>query len=388
MLKETSGDTPLNPIAQGGNPWHKEGLGIYVHVPFCKKKCPYCHFFVLPDSPDAQIAYHAALLEELYLYRQQLGEFPIRTLYLGGGTPSRYEGISDFLDELNPPSDIEITLEANPEDITLDKMEHFRMLGINRVSIGIQSLVDSELHMLGREHSRVRAIDAVWETYAAGITNISIDLMYELPFQTEETFERTLNTTQKLPITHLSFYNLTFEKNTLFTKRKKELAPFVPKPRAATRMLNSAVSTFETMGLNRYEISAFAKPGYEAIHNTGYWKGVPFLGLGPSAFSYLNGARFQNVSNLRKYIEAIEKGTLAVDFYEKLPHEDSLAERLAINLRLFQGVNMGEFPPLPSPLQERVAALETEGYLHTQENRLMLTHKGRLFYDNVGAALI
>jgi len=365
-----------------------EPVGLYVHVPFCRKKCPYCHFFVLPDNEESQISYHVALLEELFQYKQQLGEFPIRSLYFGGGTPSLYEGIGDFLEELNPPSDIEITIEANPEDISLDKMEQFRLLGINRVSIGVQSLVDSELLVLGRTHSRVRAIDAVWETYTAGFSNISIDLMYELPFQTEESFNKTLTTLEKLPITHLSLYNLTFEQNTVFTKQKKTLLPHVPSGRSSSKMLKNAVSTLESMGLARYEISAFAKPGFEAVHNTGYWQGTPFIGLGPSAFSFLGGARYKNVAHLKKYMQALDQGTFPIDFYEKLPEADALAERLAVHLRLFNGVNMHEFPSLPSDLKNRVETLQTEGLLRTKDNRLMLTSKGKLFYDTVGAGLI
>ncbi len=372
-LKETSGNTPL---------------GLYVHVPFCTKKCPYCHFYVLPNGEKRQLDFHGSLCQELALYRDYLGDFPIKSLYFGGGTPSLYEGIADFLDELNPPSDIEITIEANPEDVSLEKMESFKHLGINRVSLGVQSLLPDELVLLGRTHSASRAVDAVWETYTAGITNISIDILFELPYQTREKLLSTFEVLKTLPITHLSFYNLTFEPHTAFMKQREALKPHLPNENEAAAMHKEATLLLEQMGLHRYEISAYAKKGYQAQHNIGYWKGTPFIGLGPSAFSYLGGARFSNIKNLSRYGKALSEEIFPIDFIERLPYEDALAEKLAVALRLHEGVNITTFPDIPPSLNKKIAGLIEEGLLSFCNTQLTLTEKGRLFYDTVGAGLI
>lgn len=326
------------------------------------------------------------MLRELQLYRDTIGEFSLSSLYFGGGTPSRYTKIGSFLQKLAPPPWIETTLEANPEDITYDKMKRFSEMGINRVSIGVQSLVDYELSLLGREHTAKRAIQAIHDTYRAGITNISIDLMYELPYQTLHSFSQTLAVLEDLPITHLSLYNLTFEDNTVFTKHKARYQEYLPSDREALLMLERATSTLETLDLHRYEISAFAKPGFEAKHNTSYWKAAPFLGLGPSAFSYLGGARFQNAPNLRIYETSLQKETFPVTFFEKLSQEASTRERLAVHLRLFSGAPISNFS-LTKAIESDLHTLSSEGYISLGPHRIQLTPKGRLFYDHVGATL-
>lgn len=357
---------------------------IYFHIPFCSKKCPYCHFYVLPDKADLK----KKLLESLALEWKQnlskLNDKNIVSIYFGGGTPSLFgpEAIGEILSWIPFPESCEITLEANPHEITLPLMQQFAKAGINRVSIGVQSLDDVTLKILGREHSAKKAIESIELTSHAGISNISIDLMYEVPGQTIESWRKTLS--HSLPITHLSLYNLTFEPETVFFKKKKELTPLLPQPEQSLEMLQMAVSHLEKIGLERYEISAFAKKGFQSRHNIGYWTGRPFLGFGPSAFSYWEGKRFRNVAHLNKYAEALAEGRSPVDFEEKLLHPANLHELLAVRLRLLEGVDMRDFPVDPGIFD----LLEKEQWLEKSEERAKLTEKGLLFYDSVGEAVV
>lgn len=321
------------------------------------------------------------------MYRSVFGPFSIRSLYFGGGTPSLFTHLEALIEYIDPPKGIEITIEANPEDISEKKMREFRSMGINRVSVGIQSLVDSELLVLGRLHDRYRALNSVWDIYNAGISNISIDLMYETPLQTEKSFGATLEAVSVLPITHASLYNLTIEERTVYKKNEKEILPLLPSSDTGSRMLTAAVDTFSDMGLSRYEISAFAKPGFEAQHNTGYWKGVPFIGFGPSAFSYVGGARFANIKHLKRYSHYVKKGIFPVDFFEKLTQESAVSEKLAVALRMLEGVSLAHMPKLSKRLENELHKLEHNGYIKLHGARLKLTQKGLNFYDDVGVAL-
>lgn len=313
----------------------------------------------------------------------------IASLYFGGGTPSLHpeviEAILEQAQSLHLAPNCEITVEANPEQVTPALIRRFKRLGVNRMSLGVQSLDEALLQTLGRAHSKGDAIEAVHTIHREGITNLTIDLMNELPHQTLGSWQETLNAVQTLPITHLSLYNLTFEKNTVFMKNAKQLKPYLPTPEEAVEMLSMATQSLEEVGLKRYEISAFAKAGFEAIHNVGYWTGRPFLGLGPSAFSYFEGKRFRNICHLKRYAEKLEKREDPVDFEECLPHPANLHERLAIELRLFRGVNLASIPP---SAHKTVDALCKEGFLEKNEAVCRLTEQGKLFYDTVAERII
>jgi len=362
-----------------------DSLGIYFHIPFCTRKCPYCHFYVTADKADSKELLLRALRLEWEREHSKLDGKKIVSVYFGGGTPSLFgpEALGEILKWIEP-SNCEITLEVNPEEITLPLMQAFAAIGINRVSIGVQSLHDPTLQMLGRKHSAQKAIDAILQTSQAGISNITIDLMYEIPGQTLESWQHTLSQLKNLPITHLSLYNLTFEPETVFFKKKEKLAPLLPPPEINLAMLEAAVSHLEQIGLKRYEISAFAKPGFASCHNTGYWTGRPFLGFGPSAFSYWEGKRYRNISDLKKYASALEAHRSPVDFEEALPYPASLHELLAIRLRLLEGVDTRDFPVDPA-LYHRLAS---KGWLSLESPRARLTALGLLFYDSVATEIV
>lgn len=368
---------------------------LYIHVPFCSKKCPYCHFFVLPDSADSQKLFLDTLYQEWLLESHLLEGKEIVSIYLGGGTPSLLspDAIYDFLDKVHKgpiatSPNCEITLEGNPEKTTKAAMQGFLKAGVNRVSLGIQSFDDTLLKVLGRTHGSEEGERAVHSTFEAGIENISIDLMYELPSQTLSTWEHSVKKASKLPITHLSLYNLVFEPGTVFYKKKAILSPNLPGEEEALAMLNVATELFPKAGLSRYEISAFAKKGFHSVHNTGYWTGRPFLGLGPSAFSYLEGRRFRKTSHLKKWAESIQKGIRAEEFSEKLSEEASQKELLAVELRLIKGVDLSIFPPLFPALEKSIETLLTQNLLQKQGSILSLTEEGLKFYDTVATEIV
>lgn len=361
-------------------------LSLYFHLPFCRRKCPYCHFFVLPQSHASQRVLLAALRQEWELLSRRCENRRIVSVYFGGGTPFLMgpEAIRQILSWIDPSPGCEITLEANPEDVTLEAMHSFFEAGINRVSLGVQSLDDTLLKTLGRHHTAQKAIDAIDTTHKAGITNITIDLMYDIPSQTLSSWKKTLDQLSSLPITHLSLYNLTIEPQTIFYKRRSILTPLLPSSEESLKMLQTAIKKLERIGLSRYEISAFARPGYLALHNTGYWVGRPFLGFGPSAFSYWDGERYRNVCDLKKYAAALQEGLSPVDFQEKLSPQRLLHEGLAVQLRLLAGVDVREFP-VRSDLYE---TLVSRGWLKLSGYRAHLTPQGLLFYDSVAEEIV
>lgn len=373
-------------------------ISLYFHIPFCKRKCDYCHFYVIPEHEDQKSLLLKGFQAELALYGPSLKNKRIVSLYFGGGTPSLFgpERIAKVIDTVTTYCPIlpsaEITLEANPENITQDLMQAYADAGINRVSIGIQTLDSGLLNILGRLHDPKIALQAIHATYRAGLHNISIDLMYDLPKQTLEQWNATLTTIQTLPLQHLSLYNLTIEPHTLFFKKQDTLRPLLPDEETSLTMYMTAREKLEEVGLKQYEISAFARPGAESRHNAGYWMGRPFLGFGPSAFSYWQGKRFRNIAHLKRYCQLLEAGQFPIDFEEKLDPEAHRRELLVIQLRMCQGVSLDVFTQEHGEIDiETMAVLQSliqEDFLMQRQGRIFLTERGILFYDTVAAELI
>jgi oxygen-independent coproporphyrinogen-3 oxidase len=350
---------------------------------------------VLPDSQENQNLFLETLKQEYLQKAPLLQNKEVVSVYFGGGTPSLLspEAIKNILSWISPLSpNCEITLEVNPEKLSLEKMQSFHKAGINRVSIGVQSFDDELLKILGRTHDSDTAKQAILTTLSAGITNISIDLMYELPHQTMQKWKHSVEEAAKLPITHLSLYNLTFEPNTSFFAKQKSLSKHLPSSEEAHAMLEYATYTFPKNGLHRYEISAFTRNHQSSVHNTGYWTARPFLGLGPSAFSYFEHRRFRNISHLRKWREKVLSYSPPEDFEEILDPISRQKELLAVELRLIQGVHLPSFiekqGPLSSDLEQSIFTSIQEGYLCKKDDLLCLTDKGLLFYDTVASDLI
>ncbi|NGX61496.1 MAG: Oxygen-independent coproporphyrinogen-III oxidase-like protein YqeR [Chlamydiae bacterium] len=359
-----------------------EEYSLYVHVPFCTRKCDYCHFYVVPDKESFHALYLESLKREWELRAPLLHGKKLVSLYFGGGTPSLLspEELGTILSWIDPPSKTEITLEANPENLTREKLKAFRNLSCNRLSIGVQSFVPSSLQVLSRTHSASRAKQAIYDAAEPGFDNISIDLMYDLPGQSLANWKESLEIAATLPITHLSLYNLTFEPHTLFYKKRTALQKTLPSEESSLEMLELAVEAFSKPPWNRYEISAFAKGGMISNHNIGYWTGRPFLGLGPSAFSYWEGRRFRNTPNLNRYAKALREGEDPTDFTETLPPVEQAKELLAVGLRLLNGVQKHT---LSTDLNEILSLLVGEEWVESTDDTYRLTPQGLLFHDTV-----
>ncbi|MBN2479586.1 MAG: radical SAM family heme chaperone HemW [Parachlamydiales bacterium] len=370
----------------------KKDLSIYIHVPFCKKKCPYCHFYSIFFKKEYVDKYVESIVQHLKLWESFLKNKVIKSIYFGGGTPSLIgsKNIEKILSHLIYSEDCEITIETNPNDVTLENFKDFKKANINRVSLGVQSFDDNLLKVLNRDHSSKKALDSIFDIFTSGIENISIDLMYDIPNQTKKSFENTLNFIDTLPIKHISLYNLTFEENTLFYKNKKSLEKYLPNEEISFEFLNMAIKKFEKLNFNRYEISAFSKKGFESIHNKRYWQAKEFLGFGPSAFSYFNEKRFKNISNFKSYIKALDDNTSPIEFEEKLKYPDNINELIAINLRILEGIDLKKFEKEHQKIPEKTLNIffKNSKFVSFENNKVKLTKLGLLFYDSLAEEII
>jgi oxygen-independent coproporphyrinogen III oxidase len=375
-----------------------EEISLYFHIPFCKRKCDYCHFYVIPEKEEGKDLLLNAFLMEWQSYLPLLQNKTVVSIYFGGGTPSLfgakrvYKLLNMIMSSLKTTDNVEITLEANPDNLSFELLKEYRDAGINRLSIGIQSFDDGLLHLLGRLHNAQVAENSIIQAVAAGFSRISIDLMYDLPQQTLEHWKNTIDVARSLPISHLSLYNLTIEPHTLFFKKRHELTPTLPNPEMSLAMYEMALERFEESGLKPYEISAFARNNDFSIHNLGYWTARPFIGFGPSAFSYWEGRRFRNIANLKHYSEALHNNKSAVDFEEQLSPAAKIRELLTVRIRLREGVDTIAFQDNHGPFDQEtlltIQKLELEGFLKREERTLFLTKRGILFYDEVASELI
>lgn len=372
-------------------------LSLYVHLPFCQKKCDYCHFFVLPNKDSYKKELFKALFLEIDLLSSQLAGKRILSLYFGGGTPSLVgpayiESVIQAFSKYVSLDQAEITLELNPENHDLATLKNFRQVGVNRLSIGVQSFNNELLKKLGREHSSQDAICALENAQKAHFENLSIDLMYELPLQTLPLWQATLQQANAMPINHISLYNLTLEPHTVFYKHRQKIQKQRPSQETALKMYLEAEAYLKKHHWQPYEISALSKHGAYSRHNVGYWLQRDHLGFGPSAFSLIGTVRCQNVKNLKKYAEHLEKGSKPIDFSEQLSQSAFLRESLCLNLRLHQGVDLlsfeKRFGPLPEDLKKTLLQLERQKLIIYQAPHLRLSDYGRLHHDEIASEII
>jgi putative oxygen-independent coproporphyrinogen III oxidase len=374
-------------------------ISLYFHLPFCKKKCHYCHFFVIKDDESKQEALFKALINEVSQKKNLLENKKIVSIYFGGGTPYLFK--TKFFKEIiqkiytlkaKIASEIEITIETNPEDINIEKVKALKDIGINRFSVGIQTLDNKLLQILGRSHDRLKILNSLDMIHHSGIKNVSIDLMYEIPYQSTDSWYKTLSYIPSMTMNHISLYNLTIEPNTAFFRQKDKLIKMKPSDKIAKKMLIKAIETFDANNFKRYEISAFAKNSSFSMHNIGYWLYRPFIGYGPSAFSYYNGIRSQNVCNFEKYIQLINQQKNAQDFIDDVSYSKKVKEALAVSLRLIEGIDINDFEKkwgkIPSDLEVVLNNLCQSNHLIRFKNRIKLSSLGLLFYDSIATEII
>jgi oxygen-independent coproporphyrinogen-3 oxidase len=369
--------------------------GIYVHIPFCRKACHYCNFH-FSTSTHLQNAFVSALLQEIELRKKYATE-PISTIYFGGGSPSILPpvDIKDILTKIfttfKVEQGIEITLEANPDDIKIEKLQEWKEAGINRLSIGIQSFFEEDLQWMNRAHNANQAVNCIHLAHEAGFYNLTIDLIYGTPTLCDENWKKNVDTAVSLQIPHLSCYALTVEPKTALEKliQLKKLTDVDGETQA--RHFELLMKWMKEAGYEHYEISNFAKPGFRSKHNSSYWQGKQYLGLGPSAHSFNGYSRQWNIANNALYIQSIAKGTVPSE-EELLTEEQQLNEYIMTSLRTIEGLSLQKI--LKDFGEDNYQTVLKTAHSHLQHNHLALknnhlitTAEGKLLADGIASDL-
>ena len=323
-------------------------MELYLHMPFCVRKCAYCDFLSFPTDQETQNLYTRRLREDIAAMEKKYGDIPVDTIFIGGGTPSVPDsalivGIMEHVRKaFHVAEGAEISMEANPGTVTREKLTDYRRAGINRLSFGLQSANDRELKLLGRIHTWAEFLESFHLARECGFTNINIDLMSALPGQTRESWKDTLKRVTDLNPEHISAYSLIIEDGTPFGEKygSEEGRKLLPDEDSEREMYHETKRFLRDCGYERYEISNYAKPGRACRHNIGYWTGLPYLGLGLGASSYMDGCRFAVNSDMKQYLE--EKPGMFTDV-EKLTKKDMEEEFFYVGLRMTAGVSLPEF---------------------------------------------
>ena len=369
--------------------------GIYIHIPFCKQACHYCnfHFSTSLKYKDEMLN---AILKEIELQKGYLQNDNIQTIYFGGGTPSLLSAdeISRILEQIQRfhpiNADAEITLEANPDDLTTAKINSLRQTPINRFSIGVQSFHESDLKFMNRAHNDAEALSCIKNAQDAGFDNLTIDLIYGTPTMNDDLWQANLDIAFELNIPHISSYALTVEPNTALDHfvKKGKVQP-VDDEQAARQFL-ILMENMEQKGFDHYEISNFAKPNHYAFHNSNYWKGKSYLGLGPSAHSFNGHSRQWNIANNAKYIKAIQDNKVPFEV-EKLSIPNQYNEYIMTGLRTIWGVEMEKIASFGESYKNtflaKIPTFIQNGLAQQNGNQYTLTKMGRLQADGIASEL-
>jgi oxygen-independent coproporphyrinogen III oxidase len=368
--------------------------GIYLHIPFCSKACSYCDFHFSTNLSKLDTL-AGCLVDEIGLQKGFFAERPvIETIYFGGGTPSllpsKWLGkIMDTLRETHwVAADAEVTLEANPDDLTVAKLRELREMGVNRLSIGIQSFSDADLLLLNRSHNAQQADRAVKAAQDLGIDNITIDLIYGIPGSGRQVWEANVSQAIALHVPHVSAYALTVEEKTLLHHQIAK-GRVSPEPDSAHEMQYfHLIDRLGEAGILQYELSNFARDGYRSRHNGAYWRGVPYLGLGPSAHSFEGDQRSWNVANNAAYIRAISLGERAIASTETLSERDRVNEYIMTQLRIVEGLDLAHVKAtwgvdLLYEEEEAMDEWQRKGWVVLDGPRMRLTRQGFMVSDAI-----
>ncbi|MDO9566832.1 MAG: radical SAM family heme chaperone HemW [Candidatus Desulfaltia sp.] len=386
-------------------PDQNEPAGIYLHIPFCLRKCPYCGFYSISDL-SLKKAFLKALMREMRI----LGNIPFvfDTIYIGGGTPSilTAEDIGEIVETARQffriSADVEITMEVNPGAVDQERFIGYKSVGVNRINIGAQSFQDTNLLFLGRIHSEKDINPAVKWARKAGFDNMGLDLIYGIPGQTRKSWLLDLQKAVDLRPEHLSCYMLTYEPGTPMDKDRQE-ARFCPLPdNLAGDMFESTIEFLSANNYVQYEISNFAlvqsdkkadKRDNRSRHNRKYWLSAPYIGLGPSAHSFVEPVRYWNTRSVTKYIKDVNGSRLSIDGKEVLSRKQQMIEAISLGLRMTDGIKTDAFDKkfdvsFKKTFAETIAYLEEDGLIKLTENRCSLTRNGMLFADSITSMLI
>jgi oxygen-independent coproporphyrinogen-3 oxidase len=368
--------------------------GIYIHIPFCKKACHYCNFH-FSTTLHLKNELITSLVSEIELRKTYFSSEIIETIYFGGGTPSILD-VSDLEKIIHAvhknfkvADKIELTLEANPDDLQKEKINAFSKIGVNRLSIGIQSFFDEDLLFMNRTHNGSEAVSSIHNALESGIDNLSVDLIFGYPLLSDKKWAHNVDTVLEMNIPHLSCYAMTVEPHTAFSSfiQSKKMAPMDADQSA--KQYEYLMNRLNENGYEHYEISNYAKPGKRAQHNSSYWKGISYLGIGPSAHSYNGSCRQWNIANNANYIQGIQSKNPLIEL-EVLTDEQIINESIMIGLRTIEGYNYSSI--INQFTNEQKAAFEhTKNQYLSQElikennHIITLTQQGKLLADHIAA---
>ncbi|HGI3430795.1 TPA: radical SAM family heme chaperone HemW [Streptococcus agalactiae] len=372
----------------------KKPTSAYVHIPFCTQICYYCDFSKVFIKNQPVDAYLQALIREFRSY--DITE--LRTLYIGGGTPTSISAVQlDYLltelsRDLNLNTLEEFTIEANPGDLTVDKVEVLQKSAVNRVSLGVQTFNDKHLKRIGRSHNEAQIYSTIDALKTAGFQNISIDLIYALPGQTMDDVRSNVAKALSLNIPHLSLYSLILEHHTVFMNKMRRGKLHLPTEDLEAEMFEYIISEMERNGFEHYEISNFTKPGFESRHNLMYWDNVEYYGVGAGASGYLDGIRYRNRGPIQHYLKGVSEGNARLS-EEVLSKNEMMEEELFLGLRKKEGVSIGKFEQkFGTSFEKRygqiVQELQSDGLLKENNGFIQMTKKGLFLGDTVAEKFI
>lgn len=367
-------------------------LGIYIHIPFCRSKCDYCDFYSLAGRDDRMDQYQKALLSHIKETAPLAQDFPVDTIYIGGGTPSYYgaKRLKELLGVIRKlykvEKDAEVTVECNPDSVDVKSLKILRKAGVNRLSMGMQSANACELERIHRIHTPQQVNEAATAARKAGFTNLSLDLIYGLPGQTMDSWKATVEHALSLIPQHLSCYGLKVEEGTPLAARVAQ-GEVLPDDDQQADLYLWTVGRLERAGYPQYEISNFAKPGFASRHNLRYWLTQPYIGFGPGAHSDFGGRRYSFVRDLDAYIQGVLQGGDIIDESEIIPKRERCGEYLMLRLRTVQGINEQEYRSTYfmdfAPLQARLEQFRAQGWAEQTDGRWHFTPKGFLLSNQL-----
>ncbi|HEO4026518.1 TPA: oxygen-independent coproporphyrinogen III oxidase [Streptococcus agalactiae] len=372
----------------------KKPTSAYVHIPFCTQICYYCDFSKVFIKNQPVDAYLQALIREFRSY--DITE--LRTLYIGGGTPTSISAVqldyllTELIRDLNLNTLEEFTIEANPGDLTVDKIEVLQKSAVNRVSLGVQTFNDKHLKRIGRSHNEAQIYSTIDALKTAGFQNISIDLIYALPGQTMDDVRSNVAKALSLNIPHLSLYSLILEHHTVFMNKMRRGKLHLPTEDLEAEMFEYIISEMERNGFEHYEISNFIKPGFESRHNLMYWENVEYYGVGAGASGYLDGIRYRNRGPIQHYLKGVSEGNARLS-EEVLSKNEMMEEELFLGLRKKEGVSIGKFEQkFGTSFEKRygqiVQELQSDGLLKENNGFIQMTKKGLFLGDTVAEKFI
>ena len=371
-------------------------MELYIHVPFCIKKCAYCDFLSAPAGEEERQRYVETMIKEIQGYRKKYQEYCVTTIFVGGGTPSVLSGeqIKEVFNALRASfvidTQAEITIEVNPGTVTEEKVEAWMQAGVNRISIGLQSVNDEELQMLGRMHTYKDFLNTYHLLRDKGFNNLNIDLISAIPGQTLESWKKTLSTVAELEPEHISAYSLIVEEGTPFYTiygeggadgNLESMVQPLPDEETERFIYEETETILQKYGYDRYEISNYAKPGYACRHNEGYWRRVNYLGVGLGASSLIENQRFRNFSTYDTYMDAIQNQKLFHEEVKSLSVTDEMEEFMFLGLRMMSGISREEFQKkfgkkIETVYEKQIQQLKKDGLIEFVENRIRLTKRG------------